>query len=290
VELDWTNISLARINPALIPFVRRIERGIRMEWTPEGVAWITLGNVQQEDLLQQLEAEMTAQQTRLRTAPYVVFDLRGSAGGNSMWGSRLASVLWGGEAVEARRLALQSNDPQNYGKYWRASPAAARGIRANGDRFATMGPDMSPVAAFWRELAGKIEAKPDGDTTLLVDECCQPEPAPSAVPAPASTGKVFVLTDAGTFSSSVVVMNTLKRMGAIQVGEPSGQNEVYGESIAPPPLPSGLGTYRVPVSIIRQPRQDLGGLPPDEWWSGAMDDDSGIRSWIGELASRPVGG
>jgi hypothetical protein len=96
---------------------------------------------------------------------------------------------------------------------------------------------------------------------------------------------VFVLTDAGCFSSGVVVMNTFKRMGAIQVGEASGQNEVYGESVGPFDLPSGLGWYRIPVSIIRQPRSSLGGLPPDVPWPGAMDDDAGIRAWIARLAS-----
>jgi hypothetical protein len=80
-------------------------------------------------------------------------------------------------------------------------------------------------------------------------------------------------------------MNTLKRMGAIQVGEASGQNEVYGESVGPFDLPSGLGWYRIPVSIIRQPRSSLGGLPPDIRWSGAMDDDAGLRAWIAGLAS-----
>jgi len=106
------------------------------------------------------------------------------------------------------------------------------------------------------------------------------------VPKPAYTGKVFVLTDAGCFSSGVVVMNTFKRMGAIQVGEASGQNEVYGESVGPFNLPSGLGWYRIPVSIIRQPRSSLGGLPPDIAWSGAMDDDDGLRAWIAGLARR----
>lgn len=286
VDLAWTDIALSQLSVG--PFTRRTVRGIGMEWAPDGAAWITLGNVQQEGRLTALEAEMTAQQGRLRSAPYIVFDLRNSAGGNSMWGNRLASILWGTEAVEARQLAAQSDDPRDYGKYWRASPAAARGHRANGDRFAAMGTDMAPVAAFFRGLADKIEAKSDGDATLMMDECCQPEPKPSDLPAPAQTGKVFVLTDAGTFSSSVIVMNVLKRMGAVQVGEPSGQNEVYGESITPPPLPSGLGTYRIPVSIIRQPRRDLGGLPPDHWWPGAMDDDAGLRAWIADLAAQPT--
>ena len=79
-------------------------------------------------------------------------------------------------------------------------------------------------------------------------------------------------------------MNTLKLMGAVQLGEPSGQNEVWGEVVGPLPLPSRLGTYRIPVSIIRQPRSALGGLPPDIEWGGAMDDEPGIRAWIADLS------
>lgn len=287
VDLDWREVALAAISPTLPPFTRRMTRPIGMEWLSDGGAWIALGNVSEEGRLKALEAEMTEAQAKLRAAPYVVFDLRGGAGGNSMWGGTLAAILWGAEAVQGRRLAAQSEDPAHYGKFWRASALSANGIRESGDRFAAQGPDMAEVAEFWHALAAEIEAKPDGDATLLMDECCRPGQRPASVPAPAYGGKAFVVTDAGTFSSSVIVMNTFKRMGAIQIGEPSGQNEVYGESIGPITLPSGLGSYRVPVSIIRQPRDQLGGLPPDVAWTGAMDDEAGIRAWVAELAKRP---
>jgi len=287
LDLAWREVAWADLSPKLPAFTRRMSRPIGMEWLADGGAWIALGNVSQEGRLKALEAEMTAAQSTLRAAPYVVFDLRGGAGGNSMWGGTLASILWGADAVEGRRLAAQSDDPANYGKFWRASALSAKGIREAGDRFATQGPDMAEVAEFWHALAAEIEAKPDGDATLLMDECCRPREKPASVPPVAYAGKVFVVTDAGTFSSSVVVMNTFKRMGAIQVGEPSGQNEVYGESIGPIQLPSGLGSYRAPVSIIRQPRSQLGGLAPDVAWAGAMDDEAGIRAWVAELAKRP---
>lgn len=287
VDLAWREVATSQLNPTLSPFNRRMTRTIGLEWLEDGAAWVALGNVQNEGRLEALQSEMISSQIRLRAAPYVVFDLRGGAGGNSMWGTRLASVLWGEDAVEGQRLARQSTDPADYGKFWRSSPEAVRAIRGVGDEFANLGPDMIEVAEFWHTLADTIAAKPDGDATLFMDECCQPRDRPAEVAQPLYLGKVFVLTDAGCFSSSVVVMNTLKRMGAIQIGEPSGQNEVYGESIGPLQLPSGLGTYRVPVSIIRQPRSQLGGLPPDEVWTGAMDDDVGIRAWIAGLARRP---
>jgi hypothetical protein len=156
-------------------------------------------------------------------------------------------------------------------------------MHAAGDEYAAEGPDFVELAQYWRALGDTIAAaKEDG---LYQDECCRPKPRPSLVPSSTYTGKAFVLTDAGCFSSCVVVLNTFKRMGAIQVGEASGQNEVWGESVGPFNLPSGLGWYRIPVSIIRQPRSSLGGLPADISWSGAMDDDQGLREWIATLAS-----
>ena len=286
VTLEWEAISSVILQPLLAPYLRRgSPRAIDVSFAPDRHAWIRLGDFKNETALKALEAELLAKQALLRSAPSVVFDLRGNGGGNSTWGGRLASILWGAESVEGRRLADQSSNPADHGKYWRRSRAAAAKMHAAADEYAAQGKDFAELATFWRELGDTMAAaKGDG---LYQDECCRPRPRPSVVPKPTYTGKVFVLTDAGCFSSGVVVMNTLKRMGAIQVGEASGQNEVYGESVGPFNLPSGLGWYRIPVSIIRQPRSSLGGLPPDIPWSGAMDDDQGLRRWIATLASVP---
>ena len=285
VTLEWRPISSVEMQPLLAPYLRRgaTSRPIDVAFAPDGHAWVRFGNFKNETALKALESELLAKQAMLRSAPYVVFDLRGNGGGNSTWGERFASILWGKEAVEARRLATQSSNPADHGKYWRRSQAAAAKMHAAAAEYASQGPDFVDIARYWRELGDTIAAaKEDG---LYQDECCRPKPRPSLVPKSAYTGKVFVLTDAGCFSSGVVVMNTLKRMGAIQVGEASGQNEVYGESVGPFNLPSGLGWYRIPVSIIRQPRSSLGGLPPDIRWTGRMDDDRGLREWIAALAS-----
>jgi hypothetical protein len=284
VTLEWRAISSVAMQPLLAPYLRRgaTSRPIDVTFGRDGHAWVRLGNFLDETALKSLEAQLSAKQSLLRSAPYVVFDLRGNGGGNSTWGGRIASILWGKDAVEGRRLADQSSNPADHGKFWRSSKAVAAKMHAAADEYTADGPDYADIAKYWRELGDTMAAaKRDG---LYQDECCRPKPKPSVVPKTLYGGKVFVLTDAGCFSSGIVVMNTFKRMGAIQVGEPSGQNEVYGESVGPFSLPSGLGTYRIPVSIIRQPRSSLGGLPPDIRWPGAMDDDKGLREWIAKLA------
>jgi hypothetical protein len=285
VRLEWRPITYVALQPLLAPYLRRgaASRPISVSFAPDRHAWVQIGNFKEETSLKALESELLAKQSLLRSAPYVVFDLRGNGGGNSTWGGRFAAILWSADAVEGRRLAEQSSNPADHGKFWRRSRAAAAKMHAAADGYTADGPDFADIAKYWRELGDTIAAaKEDG---LYQDECCRPKPIPSVVPKPLYTGKVFVVTDAGCFSSCVVVLNTLKRMGAIQVGEPSGQNEVFGESVGPFTLPSGLGWYRVPASIIRQPRSSLGGLPPDVRWQGAMDDDAGLHGWIARLAT-----
>ena len=283
--LSWRSISYGDLVSIAPTYTRRgLRNAIDVEFGEDGHAWIRLANVSNVIALRALEEELLAKQALLRAAPYVVFDLRGNAGGNSMWGGTFASILWGKEAVEARRLASATRVPGEYGKYWRASERASTSVIAEADEYATRGPEMKEFADFWRALGEELGAQ--GEDGLLEDECCQVSPVPDIIPDPEYDGKVFVITDAAAFSSGVVVMNTLKLMGAVQLGEPSGQNEVWGEVVGPLPLPSGLGTYRVPVSIIRQPRSSLGGLPPDIAWPGAMDDDEGIRAWVLELSQR----
>ncbi len=281
--LTWRSISQSNLVSIAPTYTRRgLRSDIDVEFGEDGHAWIRLANVSNVIALRALEQELRANQDRLRAATYVVFDLRGNGGGNSMWGGTFASILWGEEAVESRRLASATRVPGEYGKYWRASQWASTAVIAEADEYATQGPEMKEFADFWRALGERLGAQ--GDDGLLEDECCQPSPVPDIIPDPEYNGKVFVITDAATYSSGVVVMNTLKLMGAIHLGEASGQNEVWGEVVGPLPLPSGLGTYRIPVSIIRQPRSSLGGQPPDISWPGPMDDEEGIRAWVEELA------
>jgi len=281
--LTWRTITHSDLVSIVPTYTRRgLRRDIDVAFGEDGHAWVRLANVSNVLALKALEQELLTNQDKLRSAPYVVFDLRGNGGGNSMWGGTFASILWGEEAVESRRLASATRVPGEYGKYWRASQWASEAVIAEADEYATQGPEMKEFADFWRAIGEELGAQKEGG--LLEDECCQPTPVPDIIPDPEYTGKVFVITDAAAFSSGVVVMNTLKLMGAIHLGEPSGQNEVWGEVVGPLPLPSGLGTYRIPVSIIRQPRSSLGGLPPDIAWPGAMDDEEGIRAWVEELA------
>ncbi len=126
----------------------------------------------------------------------------------------------------------------------------------------------------------------DGDRKRVHDPCGDRTPPTSkvALVSGAYAKPVYVLTDAGCFTSCVVAANRLVEQGAIAIGETSGQNEEYGEVATPPPLASGLADYLLPISIIRQPREQLRVVPKVSW-TGAMDADVEIEIWIMQLSS-----
>lgn len=285
-KLVWTIDPWPTLSPGLAPFLRLVSRPISVRATQAGGQWVSLGNFGDQAKLEALAKLLEADPTVLRKAAFVVFDLRGNRGGNSTWGERFASVLWGVAAVAARNAEIDSRFDRRAGKYWRGSPQVALAARASADEFKAQGPDYASVAAYWYEVADRIAKAPDGDRNLVHDPCCDPTPPTGPVPLVpgAYTNPVYVLIDAGCFSSCVLAANRLIEQGAIAVGETSGQNEEYGEVTTPPPLPSGLARYLLPISIIRQPKSSLR-VEPRLKWAGALDDDVAIEAWLaGQIA------
>ncbi|MGJ3648171.1 S41 family peptidase [Sphingomonas sp. GlSt437] len=284
VKLAWREGS----TPALLEMAAPLQRvaiprrPTALSYRPDGAALIKIGSFGDEAALGVLERAMKADQARLRAAPYVVFDLRGNAGGNSTWGGTFGRILFGDSVVDALP------EPAS-GKYFRASPEAVARLRLIAQEFRAGGPAMADVADYWTKIADRVAASPDGDAKLFTDFVNAPVKPPKRPPVPAYRGPVYVLTDAGCFSSCVVAANILIKLGGTNVGEVMGQNEEYGEITGPLPLPSGLARYWLPISIIRQRKEDLGGRPVAEAWDGSMTDDAGILAWIAMLARKRGG-
>ena len=252
-------------------------RPIALSYLADGAALIQIGSFGDEAKLGELAKAMTADRARLRAARYAVFDLRGNRGGNSTWGGTYGRILFGDPVVDAL-------DEPASGKFFRASTEAIGRLRLIAKEFREAGPAMAEVADYWTKIADRVAASPDGDTKLFTDFLNAPVKKPHRPPVPAYRGPAYVLTDAGCFSSCVVAANILIKLGGINVGEVMGQNEEYGEITGPIDLPSKLGRYWLPISIIRQRKEDLGGRPVVHAWAGAIDDDPGILAWIADLS------
>ncbi|KPF73367.1 hypothetical protein IP88_09375 [alpha proteobacterium AAP81b] len=284
-RLSWDVVAWPALSADFAPFLRNVPHPISSRILASGGQWLSLGNFGDETALETLAKALESRADTLRSAPFVVFDLRGNAGGNSTWGERFARILWGAAAVDARTAEIDGQPGRRAGKYFRGSRQAATAARGLADEFAAQGADFASVAGYWREVADRIARAPGGDRALVHDPCCDAAPAAAPVAPAASAYRrpVYVLIDAGCFSSCVLAANRLIAQGAVAVGETSGQNEEYGEIATPPPLPSGLARYFLPISIIRQPRETLRVVPGIRW-DGALDDDAAIEAWIGGMA------
>lgn len=164
----------------------------------------------------------------------VVIDLRGNTGGNSAVGDRLVATLHGEEAL---RRFNQTLPPCPV--LWRASPrniAALEAIAAAApkDRQAGL---AAEVAALGRAQAqGRAFARP------VAPQCRDPHKPPLQVDRGARA--VSVRIDRSCFSSCLLLVGKLWRLGATLLGEPTATGNWYME-VRRTPLPSGLGAITV---------------------------------------------
>jgi Peptidase family S41 len=266
--LPWTVAPASIVGSAVAPYTRiaHDHRGLlQLELQDDGSAWITVGNLSEQERHAKLLETLTRATAEIRRAPYVVWDLRGNGGGNSSFGDALAAAVWG-------QGSLLPGRPPRHPKRWRASARLVQYIEAARDeRFDWIVPPMKEAVRQGQALV-TIPGHDDIGDQLV------------AVRPPAKTGPVFVLTDAGCFSSCISFRNLLTRMGAIQVGDPTARDEVYGESWFDALLPSKLGKVVLPIAIFGDHPEERGGTLPELPWHGSARDEAGIRQFIASTA------
>lgn len=291
LALVWSDYKLDPKEPALLAASRLTKRPIALRWLPDGGAWITLSSLNDNGIVRSriraVHKSMDTQKDKLDAAVYVVVDLRGNRGGNSQLADGLYERLFSAEAIaefEERNLQELGKSGGQAGKLYRVSQDAIDALRGT-SRFMS-----DPVRTMFLRAADQMgEALRKGDA-LIPDRAGSPVVDRSAagstqVSAARHRKTIFVLTDAGCFSSCIIVFNKFKELGAIQVGEITGRNTRYAENVFRARLPSRLGVLTLPIAIFPRTKDtELGAQPPDHAWSGRMDDDVGIENWIASLA------
>jgi hypothetical protein len=216
----------------------------------------------------------------LRSAPYVVVDLRGNGGGDSAYGRALAEALYGREFVDSRLgSAVESS----------RCPSVFRTSAGNIQALATLGAQFEKAgdASGAREYAAAVQSMKaaasaghllSGSTTCEMSEV---ESSPRSLSL--MKGKVFVVTDAPCFSSCVSTVGYLRKLGAIQVGLPTGAVTHYSE-VREITLPSGLSTFSTLQAIMPSAPHDIGPYAPAVEFDGDITDTKSIETWIAGLS------
>lgn len=270
LKLEWQDVTAAQAAAAFQPF-RRVIAGrnqFKLEYKGDGAAWISVPNLNKSAAITKLIQDVQAQRVRLGSAPYIVVDVRGNAGGSSEYGDLLAQAIWG-------EGSLRPGTPQVRPKSWRANPAILEILREvrskNAGLFDRLIPRMERAIAEHKPFVAEEEGQKAIGPPLR-----EPRPAPP----------VFILTDGGCSHSCVLMVNLFRRMGALQAGDATDRLAIYGESAFVRELPSGKARLSIPLAYFGFRTEDLGGGLPNLPWVGAADDESGIERMIRERAAK----
>lgn len=214
--------------------------------------------------------------TRLAATPdaaWVVFDLRGNGGGDSSWGTRALSALYG------EAYAKQLTDADRLQKFVVADDTTV----AFYEKIVA-----SPAYAFMKtsmsgELAKVRAAIQAGAKMALVSgpaEAAALEPAPArTVPRPRGP-RLAAVIDRNCFSSCMAFLLRLKATGdAVVLGESTIGYSPFGE-ISRFDLPSGRGVFYVPSALYKGTQAMREPFVPDHVFDGSMSDHDKLGAWV----------
>lgn len=207
---------------------------------------------------------------------YVVIDLRGNNGGNSEWGSKVASALWGEAAVKAVEGSF------DWTVEWRASRDNARLTRAAADQAAVAG--LGEDAAQRAAIADQMEASASQGIALMRTE--EPPKTAGLPPSYRSpfVGRVFLLTDSVCASACLDFADVVTRMpGVVHVGLPTSADAVYIDNVSTA-LPSDLADFSYSLKVYRKrTRTNNEWLSPKVVWPGGIMFDETVAAWVKTL-------
>jgi hypothetical protein len=278
VALRWRREDPETVGKALAAVDARASVGLSVDQIGEGY-WISLGTLGAGAA--DLAARVEGQAEELRRASWVVVDLRGNGGGNSTISDRITRALVGDERIGANRKA-----PACSGAHFRASEGNIEALRGLQDRIRRDRGDEG--AAEWATMVAEMQAaRNEGqDFWPALPECAQgssvvdgDDGRPVAdAPASAMNGRLIVLTDRYCFSSCLMAVDLLRRVGAEQVGEATDVSTRYME-VRTVTLPSGLRNFST-LMKLGLGLDDFGPYAPERTYAGDLSDTDGVRAWV----------
>lgn len=237
--------------------------------------------------LQSLIDEVDARAERMRKSRAILIDLRGNAGGNSMWADRLSIAIFGERAV--RKV---QRGQQNHAIQWRASAENIAYWRSwLVDVAVPQFGEKSDNAEFAREVVRNLDDALARDPPVWLQGTMRP-PVGGGLTQRRPRGRgafparVYVLSDGSCASSCLDFADTVLHMDGVRlIGSATAGDGAYQE-VRDERLPSGLATLTFPQKLaIGAPRGPFEAYLPDVAYDGPWDDAS-VRTWATGLIER----
>ena len=282
VELRWQSISPSALQERLRAAAPVGNAGFEVRRVGDGW-WIGIQSL--GGRVQSVLDTVQARSAEIRSAPWVVVDVRGNGGGNSEWANRLAIQLVGQERTSASLRAAERQFASSLcGTSWRASADVEQTIAGY---IRDMGPRLgeASINQWRRELDSVRVARTQGRELAPEPRTCAPaaqNSGPVTLPAPLMKGKLVLLTDHACFSSCLMLAGLFRAVGAIHVGEGTDFSTRYME-VRGFQLPSGLATFATLQKAGFGMPMRLGPFEPEVPYPGRIDDTRAIEAWIATL-------
>jgi len=224
-----------------------------------------------------------AQAEQIRSAPYVVIDVRGNGGGSAAYGRALAEALYGTDYV-ASILGPSYGEKGNCAEAFRASSGNIEALSAEAPKFRKSG-NVHAAEAYTDAIRAMKAAHAAGRALTASLVCPKRPPQRAAGAASLMRGKVFVLTDALCFSSCIGTVDYFRRLGAIQVGQATGADTHYTE-VREIVLPSGLSTFSTLQAMDPDSPRNIGPFEPQFEFDGDIADTAALETWIADKLAK----
>jgi hypothetical protein len=277
VTLDWRSISRADLAVRMSNVSTFGAAGFGVRRTGKGY-WIALQDL--VDRAQPVVDAVRVQASQIRQSPFVVLDLRGNGGGSSLVGDEIAAAILGADYVRA----IQGPPVADCGgEVFRVSADNVRALQRDQEWGRRRGAEMSSVFAdvLTRMRAAQATGRPFSGAL----SCPQKPGSESGAIAPEYKGKLFLLTDGLCFSSCLDVVASWRRLGAVQLGQPTDADTHYS-AVRDELMPSGLSTFSTMMGIEPGAPMRIGPFSPECVYAGDIRDTSKIESWVLELMTR----
>lgn len=275
VALRWRPIARTELTGKIAALATRGAAGFGLRKVGDGW-WIALESLSERavPVVETVRAEAAA----LRSAPFVVLDMRGNGGGNSQYGQLIADALAGAPPPAAPPAASGGCR-----KVWRLSERNFRQLTYYRD---TLGPRMGKeaLAQFTAEYEAMAAAKAKGERFTGPTRCPQRVAGP-AISHGGYRGRLILLTDNSCFSSCLLVTQMFRRLGALHVGEATDANTHYME-VREDRLPSGLSTFSTLQAVAPGSASQIGPFVPEVAYEGSIADTAALEAWVLGLAAR----
>ena len=233
--------------------------------------WIGMGSLDSQ--VDAVIDQVNKSAADIRSASFVVVDVRGNGGGNDRYGVKLASALYGSAYVDAKVGSNEGVCPSAF----RVSQANIAAVIAGIETFRKSGD--ADGASFYETALAKMRTAQAKGSTFSAPTTCSPSINKPVSNKSLMNSPVIILTDAGCFSSCINVVKDFRDFGAMQAGQITGDDTHYSES-RDVMLPSGLSSFGLMMAMMPDAPARIGPFKPTIPYEGNMADTAALEAWL----------